>query len=127
MSSFVLGSLQDHLHYDFLPFTQCTILFPSSDVLQTRRYEANLMTCLLYDPYLKALYWRIASASTLATMLEGHAYVFLQVVDCCCCCFLMLLFLLLCALLLLLICVVAILLLLFLLLLSLFLLSFLLL
>ncbi|GJV45313.1 KH domain-containing protein [Tanacetum coccineum] len=31
-------------------------------------YEANLMTCLLFDPHLMAC---IASASTLATMLEG--------------------------------------------------------
>ncbi|KAI7744521.1 hypothetical protein M8C21_023787 [Ambrosia artemisiifolia] len=57
---------------------QWTILLPSSDVLQARRYEANLMTCLLFDPYLKA---RIASASTLATMLEGPASVFLQVAE----------------------------------------------
>lgn len=70
-----------------------------------RRYEANLMTCLLYDPYLKVfinvgfihscvffylsrdafnMYGfqaRIASASTLATMLEGPASVFLQVAE----------------------------------------------
>ncbi|KAM0015636.1 putative armadillo-like helical protein [Helianthus debilis subsp. tardiflorus] len=57
---------------------QWTILLPSSDVLQARRYEANLMTCLLFDPYLKA---RIASASTLTTMLEGPASVFLQVAE----------------------------------------------
>ncbi|KAL8253853.1 hypothetical protein R6Q59_032074 [Mikania micrantha] len=57
---------------------QWTIILPSSDVLQARRYEANLMTCLLFDPYLKA---RIASASTLATMLEGPTSVFLQVAE----------------------------------------------
>ncbi|KAL4570566.1 hypothetical protein LXL04_026222 [Taraxacum kok-saghyz] len=71
--------IQDLCRSDPKSFTaQWTILLPSSDVLQARRYEANLMTCLLYDPYLKA---RIASASTLATMLEGPASVFLQVAE----------------------------------------------
>ncbi|CAI9274657.1 unnamed protein product [Lactuca saligna] len=71
--------IQDLCRYDPKLFAaQWTILLPSSDVLQARRYEANLMTCLLYDPYLKA---RIASASTLATMLEGPASVFLQVAE----------------------------------------------
>ncbi|XP_062104003.1 uncharacterized protein LOC133815143 [Humulus lupulus] len=36
------------------------------------------MTCLLFDPYLKA---RIASASTLAVMLDGPSSVFLQVAE----------------------------------------------
>ncbi|XP_076881431.1 uncharacterized protein LOC143529544 [Bidens hawaiensis] len=71
--------IQDLCRSDPKSFTaQWTILLPSSDVLQARRYEANLMTCLLFDPYLKA---RIASASTLATMLEGPASVFLQVAE----------------------------------------------
>ncbi|KAI3787534.1 hypothetical protein L1987_42072 [Smallanthus sonchifolius] len=71
--------IQDLCRSDPKSFTaQWIILLPSSDVLQARRYEANLMTCLLYDPYLKA---RIASASTLATMLEGPASVFLQVAE----------------------------------------------
>nr|XP_043638828.1 HEAT repeat-containing protein 6 isoform X2 [Erigeron canadensis] len=71
--------IQDLCRSDPKSFTsQWTILLPSSDVLQARRYEANLMTCLLFDPYLKA---RVASASTLATMLEGPASVFLQVAE----------------------------------------------
>ncbi|GJU17487.1 HEAT repeat-containing protein 6 isoform X1 [Tanacetum coccineum] len=71
--------IQDLCRSDPKSFTaQWTILLPSSDVLQARRYEANLMTCLLFDPHLKA---RIASASTLATMLEGPASVFLQVAE----------------------------------------------
>ncbi|KAI3727828.1 hypothetical protein L6452_16448 [Arctium lappa] len=71
--------IQDLCRSDPKSFTaQWTILLPSSDVLQARRYEANLMTCLLFDPYIKA---RIASASTLATMLEGPASVFLQVAE----------------------------------------------
>ncbi|KAI3501532.1 hypothetical protein L1887_29403 [Cichorium endivia] len=71
--------IQDLCRSDPKSFTaQWTILLPSSDVLQARRYEANLMTCLLYDPYLKA---RIACASTLVTMLEGPASVFLQVAE----------------------------------------------
>ncbi|GMP35299.1 hypothetical protein CsSME_00007790 [Camellia sinensis var. sinensis] len=48
------------------------MLLPSSDVLQPRKYEATLMTCLLFDPYLKA---RIAAASTLVAMLDGPASV----------------------------------------------------
>ncbi|THG16207.1 hypothetical protein TEA_002769 [Camellia sinensis var. sinensis] len=57
---------------------QWTMLLPSSDVLQPRKYEATLMTCLLFDPYLKA---RIAAASTLVAMLDGPASVFLQVAE----------------------------------------------
>ncbi|KAK1408968.1 hypothetical protein QVD17_41162 [Tagetes erecta] len=71
--------IQDLCRSDPKLFTaQWTILLPSSDMLQARRYEANLMTCLLFDPHLKA---RIASASTLATMLEGPTSVFLQVAE----------------------------------------------
>ncbi|XP_059662080.1 uncharacterized protein LOC132308109 isoform X2 [Cornus florida] len=71
--------IQDLCRADPKSFTaQWTMLLPSSDVLQPRKYEATLMTCLLFDPYLKA---RIASASTLATMLDGPASVFLQVAE----------------------------------------------
>ncbi|XP_071692294.1 uncharacterized protein [Rutidosis leptorrhynchoides] len=71
--------IQDLCRSDPKSFTaQWTILLPSTDALQARKYEANLMTCLLFDPYLKA---RIASASTLVTMLEGPASVFLQVAE----------------------------------------------
>uniref|UniRef100_A0A5B7A0N8 Putative HEAT repeat-containing protein 6 n=1 Tax=Davidia involucrata TaxID=16924 RepID=A0A5B7A0N8_DAVIN len=71
--------IQDLCRADPKSFTaQWTMLLPSSDVLQPRKYEGTLMTCLLFDPYLKA---RIASASTLATMLDGPASVFLQVAE----------------------------------------------
>ncbi|GKA24980.1 HEAT repeat-containing protein 6 [Tanacetum coccineum] len=71
--------IQDLCPSDSMSFTaQWTILLLSSDVLQERRYEANLMTCLLFYPHLMA---RIASASTLTTMLEGLASVFLQVAE----------------------------------------------
>lgn len=57
---------------------QWTMLLPTHDVLQPRRYQATLMTCLLFDPVLKT---RIAAATTLATMLEGPSSVFLQVAE----------------------------------------------
>ncbi|XP_068634816.1 uncharacterized protein [Aristolochia californica] len=55
-----------------------TLLLPTSDVLQPRRYQATLMTCLLFDPTLKT---RSASASALAAMLDGSASVYLQVAE----------------------------------------------
>ncbi|KAG9155228.1 hypothetical protein Leryth_023327 [Lithospermum erythrorhizon] len=55
-----------------------TMLLPSSDVLQPRKYEANMISCLLFDPYLKS---RIASASTITTMLDGPTSIFLQVAE----------------------------------------------
>ncbi|CAL5376044.1 unnamed protein product [Camellia sinensis] len=71
--------IQDLCRADPKLFTaQWTMLLPSSDVLQPRKYEATLMTCLLFDPYLKA---RIAAASTLVAMLDGPASVFLQVAE----------------------------------------------
>ncbi|XP_057510262.1 uncharacterized protein LOC130792729 isoform X1 [Actinidia eriantha] len=71
--------IQDLCRVDPKLFTaQWTMLLPSSDVLHPRKYEATLMTCLLFDPSLKA---RIASASTLVAMLDGPASVFLQVAE----------------------------------------------
>ncbi|KAL7221934.1 hypothetical protein ACSBR1_023804 [Camellia fascicularis] len=71
--------IQDLCRADPKLFTaQWTMLLPSSDVLQPRKYEATLMTCLLFDPYLKA---RIAAASTVVAMLDGPASVFLQVAE----------------------------------------------
>lgn len=71
--------IQDLCRADPKLFTsQWTMLLPSSDVLQPRKYEATLLTCLLFDPYLKA---RTASAATLAAMLDGPASVFLQVAE----------------------------------------------
>ncbi|KAK9275882.1 hypothetical protein L1049_023156 [Liquidambar formosana] len=71
--------IQDLCQADPKSFTgQWTMLLPTNEVLQLRKYEATLMTCLLFDPYLKA---RIASASTLAAMMDGPASVFLQVAE----------------------------------------------
>ncbi|XP_022722364.1 HEAT repeat-containing protein 6 isoform X2 [Durio zibethinus] len=58
--------------------TQWTMLLPTNDVLQPRKFEATLMATLLFDPYLKA---RMASASALAVMMDGPATVFLQVAE----------------------------------------------
>lgn len=57
---------------------QWSLLLPTSDVLQPRMHDATLMTCLLFDPYLKA---RMASASTLVAMLDGLSSIFLQVAE----------------------------------------------
>lgn len=56
---------------------QWTMLLPTNDVLHPRKSEATLMTCLLFDPFMKA---RLASASTIAAMLEGQS-VSLQVAE----------------------------------------------
>lgn len=71
--------IQDLCQADSKSFTtQWTLLLPTSDVLQPRKFDSTLMTCLLYDPYLKA---RIASASALAVMLDGPSTIFLQVAE----------------------------------------------
>ncbi|KAM7256187.1 hypothetical protein ACFE04_011928 [Oxalis oulophora] len=71
--------IQDLSQADSKSFTsQWTILLPTNDVLQPRRFEATLMTCLLFDPCLKA---RIASAVALAMMMDGPSSVFLQVAE----------------------------------------------
>ncbi|XP_042519429.1 putative uncharacterized protein DDB_G0272456 [Macadamia integrifolia] len=71
--------LQDLCQADPKLFTSYwTLLLPTSDVLQPRKYEATLMTCLLFDPVLKA---RLASASTLAAMLDGSSSNFLQAAE----------------------------------------------
>ncbi|TXG50166.1 hypothetical protein EZV62_022690 [Acer yangbiense] len=71
--------LQDLCQGDPKSFTtQWTILLPTNDVLRPRKFEATLMTCLLFDPYLKA---RMASASALAVMMDGPSSVFLQVAE----------------------------------------------
>ncbi|XP_027343475.1 HEAT repeat-containing protein 6 isoform X2 [Abrus precatorius] len=57
---------------------QWSLLLPTSDVLQPRMCDATLMTCLLFDPCLKA---RMASASTLLVMLDGLSATFLQVAE----------------------------------------------
>ncbi|KAL3830375.1 hypothetical protein ACJIZ3_019177 [Penstemon smallii] len=71
--------IQDLCRADAKLFTaQWTLLLPSSDVLQQRQYEATLMSCLLFDPYLKV---RIAAGSTIMAMLDGPASVSLQVAE----------------------------------------------
>lgn len=71
--------IQDLCQVDLKAVTaHLTMLLPTNDVLQTRKYEATLMTCLLFDPVLKT---RIASASALASMLTGPSSVFLQVAE----------------------------------------------
>ncbi|TKY46266.1 HEAT repeat-containing protein 6 [Spatholobus suberectus] len=57
---------------------QWSLLLPTSDVLQPRMHDATLMTCLLFDPCLKA---RMASASTLVALLDGLSSIFLQVAE----------------------------------------------
>ncbi|GMH13272.1 hypothetical protein Nepgr_015113 [Nepenthes gracilis] len=71
--------IQDLCEADPKAFTaQWMMLLPISDVLQPRKNEATLMTCLLFDPYMKA---RLASASAIAAMLEGPSSVALQVAE----------------------------------------------
>ncbi|XP_022634520.1 HEAT repeat-containing protein 6 isoform X4 [Vigna radiata var. radiata] len=57
---------------------QWSLLLPTSDALQARMHDATLMTCLLFDPCLKA---RMASATTLVTMMDGLSSIFLQVAE----------------------------------------------
>ncbi|KAF0900376.1 hypothetical protein E2562_031574 [Oryza meyeriana var. granulata] len=54
------------------------LLLPESDVLQQRKYQATLMTCLIFDPVTKV---RVEAASTIAAMLEGQALVLMQVAE----------------------------------------------
>ncbi|KAL4324142.1 hypothetical protein GQ457_11G032090 [Hibiscus cannabinus] len=71
--------VQDLCQADPKSFTsQWTMLLPTNDVLQPRKFEATLMASLLFDPYLKA---RMVSASALAVMMDGPATVFLQVAE----------------------------------------------
>ncbi|XVF10239.1 hypothetical protein REPUB_Repub07fG0165800 [Reevesia pubescens] len=71
--------VQDLCQADPKSFTsQWTMLLPTNDVLQPRKFEATLMASLLFDPYLKV---RMASASALAVMMDGPATVFLQVAE----------------------------------------------
>ncbi|KAL2940357.1 HEAT repeat-containing protein 6 [Bienertia sinuspersici] len=57
---------------------QWAMLLPTNDVLHRRKYEATLMSCLLFDPFLKV---RLASASAIAAMLEEPSSVALQVAE----------------------------------------------
>ncbi|KNA24383.1 hypothetical protein SOVF_016150 isoform C [Spinacia oleracea] len=74
-----INSIQDLCEADPKAFiAHWTMLLPTNDVLQPRKYEATLMTCLLFDPFLKA---RLASASAIASMLEEPSSVALQVAE----------------------------------------------
>ncbi|KAL8109553.1 uncharacterized protein LOC141672065 isoform X2 [Apium graveolens] len=71
--------LQDLCQADLKSMTaQWTMFLPTSDVLQLRKCDANLMTCLLFDPYTKA---RLACASALAAMLDAPVSVYLQMAE----------------------------------------------
>ncbi|KAG2576747.1 hypothetical protein PVAP13_6NG069300 [Panicum virgatum] len=58
--------------------SQWPVLLPENDVLQQRKHQATLMTCLIFDPITKV---RVEAASTIATMLEGQALVLTQVAE----------------------------------------------
>ncbi|CAH8317896.1 unnamed protein product [Eruca vesicaria subsp. sativa] len=71
--------IQDLCQADSKSFTtQWMALVPTNDVLKPRKFEATLMSCLLFDPHLKV---RIASASALSTMMDGPSSIFLQVAE----------------------------------------------
>ncbi|KAL8047011.1 hypothetical protein ABFX02_08G210700 [Erythranthe guttata] len=71
--------IQDLCRADPKLFTaQWTMLLPSNDVLQHRKYDITLMSCLLFDPHLKV---RIAAGSTIMALLNGPASVSLQVAE----------------------------------------------
>ncbi|XP_047960542.1 HEAT repeat-containing protein 6-like [Salvia hispanica] len=71
--------VQDLSRADPKLFTaQWTMLLPSNDVLQHRKYDTTLMSCFLSDPSLKV---RTAAASTIMAMLDGPASVSLQVAE----------------------------------------------
>ncbi|KAL0391640.1 UNVERIFIED_CONTAM: Dynamin-2B [Sesamum radiatum] len=71
--------IQDLCRADPKLFTaQWTMVLPSSDVLQHRKYETTLMSCLLFDPRLKV---RIAAGSTIMAMLDGPASISLQIAE----------------------------------------------
>ncbi|KAK6115494.1 hypothetical protein DH2020_007763 [Rehmannia glutinosa] len=71
--------IQDLCRADPKSFTaQWTMLLPSNDVLQHRKYETTLMSCFLFDPHLKV---RIAAGSTIMALLDGPASVSLQVAE----------------------------------------------
>ncbi|URE15193.1 HEAT repeat containing 6 [Musa troglodytarum] len=74
-----LTCIQDLCHADPKSLTSLwMLLLPENDVLQSRKFEANLMTCLLFDPIMKV---RIESTSVLAGMLDGHSLTLSQVAE----------------------------------------------
>ncbi|KAG6526526.1 hypothetical protein ZIOFF_016516 [Zingiber officinale] len=74
-----IHDLKDLCHADPKSLSSLwTLLLPENDVLQPRKYEANLMASLLFDPIIKV---RMESASTLASMLDGHSLTLSQVAE----------------------------------------------
>ncbi|XP_010934593.1 uncharacterized protein [Elaeis guineensis] len=71
--------IQDLCHGDPKWLTSLwTLLLPENDVLQQRKYQPTLMTCMIFDPVMKI---RIGSATTIASMLDKHSSVLLQVAE----------------------------------------------
>ncbi|XP_030454052.1 uncharacterized protein LOC115675496 isoform X1 [Syzygium oleosum] len=71
--------VQDLCQADHKSFTaQWTMILPTSDALESRKFDPTLMTCLLFDPYLKV---RIAAATTLAVLLDGPSSAFMQIAE----------------------------------------------
>ncbi|XP_038875588.1 HEAT repeat-containing protein 6 isoform X1 [Benincasa hispida] len=71
--------IQDLCQADPKAFTsQWTLLLPTRDVLLPRKYDATLMTCLLFDPSLKA---QIAAAAALVVMLDRTTSISLQIAE----------------------------------------------
>ncbi|KAL3743793.1 hypothetical protein ACJRO7_018975 [Eucalyptus globulus] len=71
--------IQDLCQADHKSFTaQWTMILPTSDALESRKLDPTLMTCLLFDPYLKV---RIAATTTLAVVLDGPSSAFMQIAE----------------------------------------------
>ncbi|CAK9310813.1 unnamed protein product [Citrullus colocynthis] len=71
--------IQDLCQADPKAFTsQWTLLLPTRDVLLPRKFDATLMTCLLFDPSLKA---QVASAAALVVMLDKTTSISLQIAE----------------------------------------------
>ncbi|XP_008437482.2 uncharacterized protein LOC103482890 isoform X1 [Cucumis melo] len=71
--------IQDLCQADPKAFTsQWTLLLPTRDVLLPRKFDATLMTCLLFDPSLKV---QIASAAALVVMLDRTTSISLQIAE----------------------------------------------
>ncbi|KAG1360788.1 putative HEAT repeat-containing protein 6 [Cocos nucifera] len=71
--------IQDLCHGDPKWLTSLwTLILPENDVLQQRKYQSTLMTCLIFDPVIRI---RIGSATAIASMLDKHSSVLLQVAE----------------------------------------------
>eukprot|EP00250_Pteridium_aquilinum_P000734 c10890_g1_i1 orf=147-3497(+) len=54
------------------------LLFPTHDIMNTRRLQNSLLKSLLYDPILKV---RMAAAATISLMLEGPSRAFIRMAE----------------------------------------------